>query len=349
MMNEFFQNTDAPLVSVVMPVFNHPASRLRQAVRSILNQTYSRFELIIIDGHLTDANLEIVKEFADPRIVYCRAKGYINCLNLGMKKAAGDYIARMDSDDISYPRRLEEQVFFLEQNPDVGLCSCQAEIFGDTKPCVTKNAADIDFITYVKTGQILHPAIMFRRELNVEFDAVKPCEDCLLFRKLLLSGCVIKNLDKVLFKNRVNRNSIMVRRPKLMELLMAKINLYAFSRLPRLRGILNFSETILDKRSFMISDFSSFFKFVGEMKKLDAVYGINTLSMFRPFLDYMISHSLNRVSVYLYLITTPLFYTFYRPFKKIVQLIFSIRNKRLSNGRKIKVMTIFGAEIKLKK
>ena len=112
----------------------------------------------------------------------------------------------------------------------------------------------------------------------------------------------------------------MVRRPKLMELLMAKINLYAFSRLPRLRGILNFSETVLDKRSFMISDFSSFFKFVGEMKKLDAVYGIN-----------------------------PLFYTFYRPFKKIVQLIFSIRNKRLSNGRKIKVMTIFGAEIKLKK
>ena len=97
-----------PIVSVVMPVFNHPARRLRRAVESILNQTYSDFELIVVDGGLTDANSRVIGEFDDPRIVFRKAKGYINCLNLGLKTAKGVYIARMDSDDVSLPQRLEE-------------------------------------------------------------------------------------------------------------------------------------------------------------------------------------------------------------------------------------------------
>lgn len=336
-----------PLVSVVMPVFNHPAHRLRRAIQSILDQTYPCFELIVADGTLTDDNLKTVEKFNDPRIIHCRAKGYIDCLNLGIEKASGVYIARMDSDDISLPQRLEEQVRFLEQNPQVDLCSCQAELFGDIKPCVTKHPADIDFITYVKQGGILHPAIMFRRRLKVQYEHIKPCEDCLLFRRLLLNGCVIKNLDKVLFKNRVNRTSIMDRHPKLMTLYLAKINLEAFNGFSRLKGALGFSA--LEKRRFSVSDFSDFFSFVAEIEKSDGVYGIKALRMFRPYLDYMISHCENKRAVWFKLLTTPLFYKACSPVSKLVRQIFSIHNKRFPDGRKIKVATVLGREIPLKK
>lgn len=336
---------DSPLVSVVMPVFNHPAYRLRRAIRSILNQTYPHIELIVADGNLTDANLKVVEEFNDSRIAYYKAKGYIACLNLGLEKAAGDFIARMDSDDVSLPRRIEEQLRFLRQNPHVGLCSCQAELFGDIEPCVTKHSADVDFFTYVCGGGIVHPAIMFRRELNVRYENIKPCEDCLLFRRLLAGGCVIKNLDKVLFKNRVNKTSIMDRYPKLMERYLAKINLETFDAFPELTGILGFSA--LDKRRFSVSDFSGFFSLVAAMEKSKAFSGIKAPKTFRSYLDYMIFHCGDKRKMWLKLLTSRVFYQTYQPVGRLVRQIFSIRNKRLSDGRKIKVATVLGLDIKL--
>ena len=330
-----------------MPVFNHPARRLRRAVESILNQTYSDFELIVVDGGLTDANSRVIGEFDDPRIVFRKAKGYINCLNLGLKTAKGIYIARMDSDDVSLPQRLEEQVRFLEQNPQVGLCSCQAELFGDTAPRVTEYPENVDLAVCVEMCGIVHPAMMFRRELNIEYEHVKPCEDCLLFRRLLLDGCVIKNLNKVLFKSRVNGDSIMARRPEWTARLMSKINLDAFDRLPDLKGKLGFSA--LDKKRFSVSDFSNFFAFVEEAKKSDALRGIRVRSVFRPYLDYMISHCENKPAVWCKLLTSRAFHDIYRPARAIFRQIFSVRNKRLPDGRKIKVLTVSGLEIVLRK
>lgn len=332
-----------------MPVFNHPARRLRRAVESILNQTYSDFELIVVDGGLTDANSRVIGEFDDPRIVFRKAKGYINCLNLGLKTAKGVYIARMDSDDVSLPQRLEEQVRFLEQNPQVGLCSCQAERFGDVEPYITEFPENVDFITCVKTGGVLHPAMMFRRELNIEYEHVKPCEDCLLFRRLLLNGCVIKNLNKVLFKSRENKTSIMERHPKLMARYLAKINLDAFDRLPRLRGILSFSEKVFEKKSFSAADFASFFAFVREMKRSDAADGLDPLAMFRPYLDYMISHCENKPAAYFKMLASREFRETYRPAHALLRQIFSIRNKRSPDGRKTKVVTILSVDIVIKK
>lgn len=332
-----------------MPVFNHPARRLRRAVESILNQTYSDFELIVVDGGLTDANSRVIGEFDDPRIVFRKAKGYINCLNLGLKTAKGVYIARMDSDDVSLPQRLEEQVRFLEQNPCVGLCSCQAERFGDVEPYITEFPENVDFITCVKTGGVLHPAMMFRRELNIEYEHVKPCEDCLLFRRLLLDGCVIKNVDKVLFKSRENKTSIMERHPKLMARYLAKINLDAFDRLPRLRGILSFSEKVFEKKSFSAADFASFFAFVREMKRSDAADGLDPLAMFRPYLDYMVSHCENKPAAYFKMLASREFRETYRPAHALLRQIFSIRNKRSPDGRKTKVVTILSVDIVIKK
>ncbi len=330
-----------------MPVFNHPARRLRRAVESILNQTYSDFELIVVDGGSTDANSRVIGEFDDPRIVFRKAKGYINCLNLGLKTARGVYIARMDSDDVSLPQRLEEQVRFLEQNPRVDLCSCQAELFGDAAPRVTDYPENVDLAVCVEMCGIVHPAMMFRRELNVEFEHVKPCEDSLLFRRLLLDGRVIKNLNKVLFKSRVNGDSIMARHPEWTARLMSKINLDAFDRLPDLKGKLGFSA--LDKKRFSVSDFSNFFAFVEEAKKSDALRGMRVGSVFRPYLDYMISHCENKPAVWCKLLTSRAFHDIYRSARAIFRQIFSVRNKRLPDGRKIKVLTVSGLEIVLRK
>ena len=135
-----------PIVSVVMPIFKHSPAQLIRAINSILSQTLTDFEFIIIDGNPNGNNKKIIRRFADCRIKYFKTIGYINCLNLGISKSRGKYIARMESDDISYPERLQEQVNFLEAHPDVDLCSCLVKFTGDIKPHISPYTADISLI-----------------------------------------------------------------------------------------------------------------------------------------------------------------------------------------------------------
>lgn len=120
-----------PKVSVVMPIFRHSKEHLITAISSLLNQTFRDFEIIVVDGSLDNNNFEIISSIKDDRIKYFKTKGYVNCLNYGIEQAQGLYIARMDDDDISLPTRLEEQVHFMDNNPNVSLCSCLVEFFGE--------------------------------------------------------------------------------------------------------------------------------------------------------------------------------------------------------------------------
>jgi glycosyltransferase involved in cell wall biosynthesis len=116
-------NNNAPLVSVLMPVYNGE-HYLRQAVDSILHQTFEDFEFIIINDGSTDNTLSILKDYTDPRIILLQNKqnkGLVATLNYGLSVVRGQYIARMDADDIAFPHRLEKQVQFMESNPSVGL------------------------------------------------------------------------------------------------------------------------------------------------------------------------------------------------------------------------------------
>ncbi len=113
-----------PLVSVVLPVYNM-ANYVSDAVRSILKQTYTNIELIIIDDGSTDELLKTLEYFDDERIKirrFAANRGLVYALNYGFGIAQGEYIARMDADDISFPRRLEKQIEFMERNPEVGVC-----------------------------------------------------------------------------------------------------------------------------------------------------------------------------------------------------------------------------------
>ncbi len=114
---------EKPRVSVVMSVYNGERY-LREAVESILGQTFTDFEFIIIDDGSTDSSWHILNSFDDPRLRFVRNEaniGLTHSLNKGLALARGEYIARMDADDISLPERLAKQVQFLDAHPFVGV------------------------------------------------------------------------------------------------------------------------------------------------------------------------------------------------------------------------------------
>lgn len=119
----------APRVSVVMPVHN-AAPYVREAVDSMLGQTFGDFELIVVDDGSTDGSAEIVKAITDPRIrlIAQSNQGIAAALNNGVAAARGEFIARMDADDVSMPERLAKQVAHLDAHPEVGLLGTWAEI-----------------------------------------------------------------------------------------------------------------------------------------------------------------------------------------------------------------------------
>jgi glycosyltransferase involved in cell wall biosynthesis len=121
-----------PLITIAMPFYNSAAT-LELAIRSLLNQSYGNFELLLCDDGSNDQGLAIAHSFDDPRLV-CWSDGrrlrLAARLNECIDRARGRYLARMDADDIAYPDRLERQLTFLETNAEVDLCSAGALIFG---------------------------------------------------------------------------------------------------------------------------------------------------------------------------------------------------------------------------
>ena len=118
------------LISVLMPVYNC-SKYIYNSTISILNQTFSDFELIIIDDCSTDNTVDILKKFNDERIVLIvkqKNTGITNSLNYALDIAKSKYIARMDGDDISNIDRLEKQYEFMEGHPDVVMCGGGYEV-----------------------------------------------------------------------------------------------------------------------------------------------------------------------------------------------------------------------------
>ena len=121
-----------PKVSVLMPVYNTKEEYLREAIESILNQTFTDFEFLILDDDSKNDISEIVQSYSDKRIHFIQNKqnlGLSGIRNKLMSLASGEYIAWMDSDDISLPSRLEKQVAYLDTHLDVSLVSALYERF----------------------------------------------------------------------------------------------------------------------------------------------------------------------------------------------------------------------------
>lgn len=120
-------------VSVLMCAYNGQKD-IKEAIDSILNQTFTDFEFIIINDCSTDNSAEIINSYTDNRIKLLTNEtnlGLAASLNVGLKEAKGEYIVRMDSDDISLPNRLQTQVDFMDAHPNIGVCGSWIKVFGD--------------------------------------------------------------------------------------------------------------------------------------------------------------------------------------------------------------------------
>ena len=332
-----------PIVSVVMPIFKHSPAKLIRAVNSILAQTFTDFELIIVDGSPNGNNEKIIRRFTDCRIKYFKTIGYINCLNLGISKSRGKYIARMESDDVSYPERLQEQVNFLEAHPDVDLCSCLVKFTGDIKPYISAYAADISLIELIKKPCFVHSAMMFKRSLNLKYEHLKPLEDCLLFRKLLLNGKKMAIINKVLFENHISANSLMNRHSKLITCYFSKIN--AFSITKYIGYPLSFTDKIFTKHHFSKQEALEFSDFSKAAQK--ALPNLNTTKLFAPYFHYIANHCGFNIYASFDYYQTYFAFDVKQAIKKSAKFTFTVKNERFG-GKKYKVLQIFGCKIKLK-
>lgn len=153
-------------VSVLMPVYN-VQDHVSEAVDSILNQTFKDFEFIIIDDASTDSTFEIINSYKDERIVLLKNEtniGLAASLNKGIKIAKGEYIARMDGDDISMPKRLEKQVDYLDKHPEVGVLGTYIKLFGSVSTINKYFLKDIECKLQLLFGvPFAHPTVVFRK------------------------------------------------------------------------------------------------------------------------------------------------------------------------------------------
>ncbi len=122
-----------PLVSVILPFLNGGPA-FAPALRSILEQSYSNWELLLCDDGSSDGSLELAQSLRDPRITVWsdgQRKGLAGRLNECLDRSQGDLVARMDADDVSYPHRLRDQVAFLSSRPDIDVVGCRMLIFDE--------------------------------------------------------------------------------------------------------------------------------------------------------------------------------------------------------------------------
>ncbi|HWW61180.1 MAG TPA: glycosyltransferase [Thermoanaerobaculia bacterium] len=157
------------MISVLLPVRNG-ARYLREALDSILAQTAGDFELIVIDDASTDATRELLAATHDPRLTVIRndrQRGIAGSLNRGWPRCRGEFIARMDADDISAPQRFERQLAFLEAHPEVGVCGTWVRMFADDWHRDRELETDPERIrcSLVLRNVLSHPSAMLRRSL----------------------------------------------------------------------------------------------------------------------------------------------------------------------------------------
>ena len=199
-----------PKISVLMPIYNTPKEYLKETIESILKQTFTDFEFLILNDSPDNVELDkIVASYKDKRIKYSKNKknlGITPSRNKLIDMAKGEYLAVMDHDDISLPERFQKEAAYLDENPDVGVVSCKAQWFPKTKTsCNPSDDEDIK-LALMKRCVIMHPASMIRKSVLVDNkiryeERFSPAEDYALWCRLI--PCTkFHNLPEILFKYR---------------------------------------------------------------------------------------------------------------------------------------------------
>ena len=206
-------------ISVITGVYNPNREKLMRAVRSIIAQTMKEWEMILYDDGSSIECREIIRDAAalDKRIYYVRNeknRGLAYALNQCIRRAQGEYIARMDDDDESLPERFEKQYKFLETHQEYQWTGSNAELFDEDGVWgiqkVTEIPRETDFLKY---SPYIHPSVMFRKETltknygYIPSGVTRRCEDYELFMRLHLRGYHGYNIQENLLLYREDKKA----------------------------------------------------------------------------------------------------------------------------------------------
>ncbi len=210
----------SPKVSVIMPVFN-ASTYLGEAIQSILNQTFTDFEFIILNDGSTDQSEQVILSFADKRIRYVkndRNSGVIFTLNKGIDMAQGEWIARMDGDDISDSRRFEKQLEYLNTHAGsvvlatrISLINEKGDISGVWKDDEAAITCPQIRAWLPRNNCIAHPTIMMRTAVLKKYryhENQLHSEDYDLWLRLVSDGIDIHKLNEPLLNHRIHTSSV---------------------------------------------------------------------------------------------------------------------------------------------
>jgi glycosyltransferase involved in cell wall biosynthesis len=300
------------LVSVLMPVFNGE-KYLKEAIESILSQSYELFEFLIIDDGSTDSSLDIIRLYEDERIrVISNAEniGLIKTLNLGISLCKGDFIARFDCDDVSMPYRLNDQINYLKNNSKSVLVGGQAiridaqgnEIKKMNVPLSHKGIC----LGMVFGNKIFHPAAMIRKSSLPDFPydiGWKHVEDFYLWLHLSEKG-EFHNLNKVVLKYRWHSSNVsklnfdeqMNNNAKIKEMFANKLGLkVGHDFLNKLNFGLNLTEFDLElMHKNIFSLLPEYYKNNDDVSKLYWRYHVNFSSLGFKTLKYYLSGNIKK-------------------------------------------------------
>lgn len=220
------ENEKQPLISVIMGVYNDKKF-LSKSIDSILNQTYKNFEFIICDDCSNDGSWNILKKYEakDERIKIIKNEknlGLASSLNKCIKISKGNYIARMDSDDISIKDRFQKQIEYLENNPEISVIGTNVYYIDNSdhrySKSENKTLKEISFQDTVKQTMLVHPSVMMRKQVLLDVggytvnDLTKRAEDYDLWCKMKEKHYKLQNIVDYLLEYREDISGIKKRK-----------------------------------------------------------------------------------------------------------------------------------------
>ena len=203
------------LITVLMSMYNTPEYQLRASIESILNQTYKKFEFLIIDDGANKECVDVVTSYKDSRINLIHNEknlGLIKSLNKGLKLAKGKYIVRMDTDDISYEQRIEKQLkFMLETNDKYSIIASRADFFNEEGVYgESKLYGEMSKESFLSGTPFMHPTMMIIKEdiLKVGgYPEFVRCEDYAMAMEMYFHGYIGYIINEKLLKYRLDSNA----------------------------------------------------------------------------------------------------------------------------------------------
>lgn len=216
-------------VSVILPTYNH-ADYLAAAMESILRQTYTDFELVVIDDGSSDNTSEVLAQFNDSRLKIIRHQknlGLVATLNEALAKCQHEFIARMDADDVSTRNRLRKQVDFLDANPTVSMCGTRMKELGGWRKFKCPSDPETIKTQLLVNNVISHSSVMWRRDYfaknKLRYDEkFVGIEDYELWTRVSAVG-QIANLPEYLDLCRFHQNRITVKQGRVQASNFAKV------------------------------------------------------------------------------------------------------------------------------